>query len=184
MHEDEQALVEQAKTDPQAFGRLYDRYVTRIYQYAYRRTGDKARAEDVTAATFEKALRHIRDFEWRGQSVVAWLYRIARNEAVVQHRRHKWLAPWRDPGRSSTRAMETNLIQNQRRRLLHEALARLPAGDFEIIQLSYFEELSGDEIAEILNCSRNAAYVRLHRALKRLKEQLTTINSQQITENS
>jgi len=191
MQDDEEALVARAKTDPQAFGVIYDRYMTRIYRFAYRRTGNQVLAEEVTGATFEKALRHIRDFEWRGKSVAAWLYRIARNEAVSRQRRQRlrekmrlvWPAGQSNPGRNDQRDLETGMIAAENRRALHAALAQLPAGDYEIIQLSYFEDLSGEEVAEVLNCSRNAAYVRRHRALQRLKEQLTTINSQIPTEN-
>jgi RNA polymerase sigma-70 factor (ECF subfamily) len=58
---DEASLVERARHDPAAFGALYDCYIERIYAYAARETGDTALAEDVTAATFEKALRQIPD---------------------------------------------------------------------------------------------------------------------------
>ncbi|GIK55769.1 MAG: hypothetical protein HND44_03030 [Chloroflexi bacterium] len=71
MLDNDQTLIEQAKHDPQAFARLYDRYVDRIYRYAYRQTGDEALAQDVTAVTFERALRHIQRYQWRGQSVLA-----------------------------------------------------------------------------------------------------------------
>ena len=57
---DEAALVERAKNDSAAFGALYNRYVERIYGYALRETLDVATAQDITAATFEIALRHIR----------------------------------------------------------------------------------------------------------------------------
>ncbi|KAA3659718.1 MAG: RNA polymerase subunit sigma-70, partial [Chloroflexi bacterium] len=83
---DDEALVKQAQTDPNAFGALYDRYVDRIYAYAYRQVQEAALAQDVTAVTFEKALRHIRKYRWQGKSFCAWLYRIARNEAMSHHR--------------------------------------------------------------------------------------------------
>ena len=56
---DEQNLIERARRDPQAFAELYDRYVDRIYAYVFRRTGEVVLAQDVTSATFEKALRHL-----------------------------------------------------------------------------------------------------------------------------
>ncbi|MCA9971404.1 MAG: RNA polymerase sigma factor, partial [Anaerolineales bacterium] len=92
---DDDTLMQQAPHRPEAFGALYDRYVDRIHAYAYRLTQDEALAQDVTAATFEKALTAVRRSAWRGGSVAAWLFRIAHNEAMSQHRRRKWLAPWR-----------------------------------------------------------------------------------------
>ncbi len=172
MLDNDQILIEQAKRDPQAFARLYDRYVDRIYRYAYRQTGDEALAQDVTAVTFERALHHLKRYEWRGQSVLAWLYRIARNEAISQQRKRKWLTPWRMAGQTETRATETAVLHHQRHETLHRALSRLSAKDREIISLRFFEELSGEEVAEVLGCSPNTMYVRLHRALKRLQSQL------------
>ena len=49
---DETELIEKAKTDKEAFGELYTRYVDRIYSYVYYRTGDVAEAEDLTAKIF------------------------------------------------------------------------------------------------------------------------------------
>jgi RNA polymerase sigma-70 factor (ECF subfamily) len=173
MLDNDQTLIEQAKIDPQAFARLYDQYVDRIFRYAFRQTGDEALAQDVTAVTFERALRHIQRYEWRGQSVLAWLYRIARNEAINQQRKRKWLLPWRVMGQTEARSTETAVLYHQRHQALHHALAQLPQKDREIIALRFFEELSSEEVAEVLACSTNAVYVRLHRALKRLQIQLT-----------
>lgn len=168
----DKTLVEQAKTDAAAFGRLYDQYVERIFRYAYRQTLDEAMAQDVTAVTFEKALRHIQRYEWQGKSVLAWLYRIARNEAISQQRKRKWLAPWRVFGHTEARSTETAVSHRLRHQEIQQALASLSAKDREIIHLRYFEELSGEQVAEVLDCSTNNVYVRLHRALKKLQEEL------------
>ncbi len=175
MLDNDKTLIEQAKTDPVAFGKLYDLYVDRIFRYAYRQTQADALAQDVTAVTFEKALRHIQRYEWQGKSVLAWLYRIARNEAISQQRKRKWLTPWRGVGQTEPRYTETAVLYNQRRQQIHSALARLSAKDREIIQLRYFEELRSEEVAEVLNCSTDNVYVRLHRALKRLQAELETM---------
>jgi len=55
---------------------------------------------------------------------------------------------------------------------VRRGLGKLGERDREIIHLAYFDELSGEEIAAILNCSANSAYVRLHRALKKLEKEL------------
>ena len=56
---DESALIEQAKSDHDAFGQLYERYAQRIYQYIYYRTGSEADAEDLAAKTFMRAWQHM-----------------------------------------------------------------------------------------------------------------------------
>ena len=93
--EDEARLVQQARDDLQVFGVLYDRYVERIYAYAQRETGDVATAEDIVSATFEKALKHLPSYRWRGTSFGAWLYKIARNELRMHWRKQKWIVPLR-----------------------------------------------------------------------------------------
>jgi RNA polymerase sigma-70 factor, ECF subfamily len=136
---------------------------------------DEALAQEVTAVTFEKALHHIHQYEPRGVSFLAWLYRIARNEAISLHRKRKWLLPWRIIGQTEKRATETAVQRQQEFHQLHQALTRLSAKDREIIQLRYFEELTSEEVAAVLDCSVDNVYVRLHRALKKLASQLQTM---------
>src|SRR5579884_2521947 len=62
----EAGLVARAAGEPEAFGRLYDLYVERVYRYVYRKLGSHEDAEDVTAQTFRKALEAIGQYEWRG----------------------------------------------------------------------------------------------------------------------
>ena len=83
---DEGDLVERAKTQPEAFGHLYDRYYSVVLNYLYRRTLDVALAEELTSNTFFKALRALGGYESRGK-FLAWLYRIAGNE-IRLNRRH------------------------------------------------------------------------------------------------
>lgn len=172
MNNDDQRLIEQARQDSQAFAALYDRYVERIYAYLVRQTaGDSQLAQDITSTTFEKALVHLRSYRWQGVSFCAWLYRIARNELIQHHRRQRFLAPLLSWYRAETQVERTAQV-NEQRDELHEALARLPAKDCEVISLRFFEGLSSAEVAEVLNCSTANVYLRLHRALGRLRQEL------------
>ncbi|MCP5097393.1 MAG: RNA polymerase sigma factor [Chloroflexi bacterium] len=187
MLENEKMLVEKAKTDSNAFAKLYDFYVERIYAYAFRQLQEESAAQDITAVTFEKALRHIRSYQWQGKSVCAWLYRIARNEMIQQHRKQRWQLPWQPfyangrSGNGEFRQPETSIMRSQQEQLLHDALNTLSIKDSEILKLRFFEGLTGDEIAEVFDCSTNSAYVRLHRALNRLRQQMDTVlDSQEI----
>src|ERR1700712_92083 len=74
------ALVHRAQQgDAEAFGQLYDHYVTLVHRYAYHRVGDRATAEDITSETFLRALRRIDSLTFQGRDVGAWLVTIARN---------------------------------------------------------------------------------------------------------
>jgi RNA polymerase sigma-70 factor (ECF subfamily) len=172
MLDNDQQLVEQARQDPAAFGTLYDKYVDRIFIYTVRLMQDDAAAQDVTAVTFEKALRHIRRYEWQNRSFAAWLYRIARNEAISRLRRQKWLSPRQWFGSTELRVTEKAVQTRQTNQAIHHALARLRPKDRDIIVLRYLEELNSEDVAEILACSTDVVYVRLHRALARLRAEL------------
>jgi RNA polymerase sigma-70 factor (ECF subfamily) len=169
--EDEQVLIAQARQDRERFALLYDRYVERIYAYACRETHDTALAQDVTSATFEKALRHLDQYHWQGTTFGAWLYQIARNEILMQYRRQKWTVPllgWliggRDPEQTFQEQSELSTVQR--------AMNQLRGRDQEILRLHYFEQLSHEEIGQVLSCSSRNVAVRLHRALERLRAQV------------
>ncbi len=87
----EKELIELAKTDPVAFGELYQRYLDRIYNYVYYRIGNADDAEDLTARTFHQALGSIHRYVDHGAPFAAWLYRIAHNLVANHHRAHgRW----------------------------------------------------------------------------------------------
>jgi RNA polymerase sigma-70 factor (ECF subfamily) len=169
--ENEAQLVQQARHDPQAFAALYDHYVERIYAYARRETGDTAVSQDIVSATFEKALKNLPRYDWRGVSFGAWLYKIARREIAMHYRTQNRFLPL--IGRFlSPQRVEATVQQWEQDDEVLIALGRLSKRDQEILRLSYFEELSHKEIGEVLACSSRNVAVRLHRALKRLRKQL------------
>jgi Sigma-70 region 2 len=85
--DDERALVERARRDRGAFGELYRRHVQAVFGYAFRLTGSRTAAEDITSATFERAMRTIGSYEWQGVGIRPWLLRIARCTAGASARR-------------------------------------------------------------------------------------------------
>ncbi len=85
-HNDQELLVQATRGKQDAFGALYERYVHRIYNYIYYRTGNQHDAEDLTARVFIRAMRHITNYEDKGVPFSAWLYRIAHNLVANWHR--------------------------------------------------------------------------------------------------
>ena len=171
---DEQVQIEKARRDPRAFGPIYDRYVERVYGFIFRRTGDHQLAEDITAATFETALRNIRQFKWQGTGMIAWLYRIARNIMIGHFRRQRFVISLTNLfERGYQPRTKINFVERfETHDWLVTAFAQLSSKDQEIIALRFFEDLSSDEVANILKCSKNVLYLRLHRALERLRKAL------------
>src|ERR1700681_2381906 len=89
--EEERLEVMAAQRDRAAFAPLYERYVDQIHAYVYTLTHDMEQADDVTAATFAKAIEELPRFEWRGVPYSAWLYRVAGNLVARERRRPGWV---------------------------------------------------------------------------------------------
>ena len=171
--EDENELVERAKTDPEAFGILYERYVDKIYSYIYYRTSNQEDAEDLTAKVFHKALGHIGTYKNRGHPFSAWLYRIATNEINRFYRKRK-----REPVFSvekqdfrellSFQPENDHTMERQIQQLLR-LLEDLPTPMLEVLELRFIEGHSFKEIAFILNLSESGAKMRTYRALDSIR---------------
>lgn len=176
MNAEERALAERARTSAEGFGELYDRFYDRIYTFAYRRTGNPEEAADVAAAVFHAALVHIRDFEPRDVPVSAWLYRIASHK-LADHYRRRYRAAQIDL--ASVEQMPADgadpfeaVTTQQQHEAVNRALAMLPEGDQTVLSLTFFDDLSREQVAEVMGITVNNVYVRLHRALERLRRQL------------
>src|SRR5271166_2995625 len=88
--DEETELVQRARSDPAAFGQLYEAHYQPILNYLYRRTLSVTVAEELTSNTFFKALRELPGFYPRpGVRFRSWLFRIATNEARMYWRSHK-----------------------------------------------------------------------------------------------
>ena len=85
-YNEEDVLSRASQGDRDAFGQLYERYVERIFNYVYYRTGNLHDAEDLTARVFQRAMNHIKNYTDRGVPFSAWLYRIAHNLVANWHR--------------------------------------------------------------------------------------------------
>ncbi|MBI5303298.1 MAG: sigma-70 family RNA polymerase sigma factor [Chloroflexi bacterium] len=170
---DDRALLARAQTSAAGFGELFDAHYKRIYVYAYRRVGSREIAEDIAASVFEDALRDIKRLRWQDKPLVAWLYRIASRRVVDFYRaRRDHIALDQIAARASDDNPNDAVTRADEFAAVRRGIARLSDRDREIIRLAYFDELSGEDLAAMLGCSANSAYVRLHRALAKLRKVL------------
>jgi RNA polymerase sigma-70 factor (TIGR02952 family) len=166
-------LVRQAQEgDAEAFGRLYDRYVSIVHRYAYHRVGDRATAEDVTSETFVRALRRIDSLSFQGRDVGAWLVTIARN-IILDHvkssryRLEVTTADMRDADQA-TDGPEDAVVQHLTNRELLACVQQLGSEQQECIVLRFIHGLSVSETAEIMGKKEGAIKALQHRAVRRL----------------
>ncbi|MGY1986780.1 sigma-70 family RNA polymerase sigma factor [Blastococcus sp. SYSU DS0669] len=158
--------------DAEAFGRLYDHYVTLVHRYVYHRVGDRATAEDVTSETFVRALRRIDSLSFQGRDVGAWLVTIARNIIRDQVKSSRFrlevsTADMRDADRA-TDGPEDAVLQHLTNEQLLACVRQLGSEQQECIVLRFLHGLSVSETAEIMGKKDGAIKALQHRAVRRL----------------
>ncbi len=180
MHEDKYAETEGDEVllirraigrDANAFGKLYDMYVDRIYRHVYYRVGNVADAEDLTQQVFLKAWQAIDRYKKMASPFVAWLMTISHNLVVDFYRTKKdksYLEPDVTADNSTPspeRVAEVHLEQQQLRRVI----LQLRGDQQQVILLRFIEGFEFKEIASLLGKSEGAIRVILHRALAALR---------------
>src|SRR5690349_3665870 len=168
--EPDAVLVERAKSDPETFGALYDRYLSRVYSYFYHHTGGNVHdAEDLTEKVFFQVLTHLPGYTDRGLPFAAWLFRIAHNVLANWHRdraRHPQASlDDTDPGEDFQDPLETVEEKAQIRRLV----SQLPDDPKRILLLKFVEGFSNADIGRAMGKSEGAVKALLHRTLKKLR---------------
>ncbi len=158
--------------DAEAFGQLYDRYVTTVYRYVLHRVGDRALAEDLTSETFVRALRRLDSLSFQGRDVGAWLVTIARNlvRDHVKSSRHRLevaTADVRDADRA-TDGPEDAVLQGLATAELLACVQQLGSEQQECITLRFLHGLSVAETAAAMGKGDGAVKALQHRAVRKL----------------
>ncbi len=159
--------------------RLYQKKVFRVISSYHRVPED---AMEVVQDTFLKLYMSRQTWE-RKASFTAWLYRIAINASIDRYRRIS-----KQRTESLDDVVEARIHQSvtsetaagpldrlrvfERRRILEQAVRRLPARQREVVSLRYFGEMRLEEVAEALACPLGTVKSNLHKAIKALKQML------------
>lgn len=164
---DEQNLVKQAQGgDREALGKLWDQITPKLFGYLVNILKDKVLAEDIFQTTWLKALEALPQFRFRGTSISAWIFAIARNECRQHWRKGKRETEFIDnhvePVGDFSEQVNDSLMVSQ-------VLNKLSLDDQELLRLRYIADLPVNEIAKVLNINFVAVRVRLHRALFRAR---------------
>jgi RNA polymerase sigma-70 factor, ECF subfamily len=170
--ERDEELALEARSDPQAFGVLYQRHRLAVFRYLRTRTANEDDAAELTAIAFERALTAMPRYRSSGGGVLAWLLRIARNAAIDAGRRTStvpMLADLADERASSS--PEAAVLDAERHAALAEAVNRLPDVQREALALRYAAGLTAREIGAVLGKSEQATQKLMSRALATLREE-------------
>jgi len=182
--DDDEQMVKAAQSQPEAFGKLYDKYYSAIFKYIYRRTLDVSLAEDITSQTFFSALKYINGFKWRRIPFSAWLYRIATNEVNKHYKRHRQnsTVSLNAPDAQVHQLVQSleappprtdeHLVKLEAYSHLHQVLLALKPKYQAVIMLRFFEDKTISEISAITGTRQGTVKSLLHRALRQLRERL------------
>ncbi len=180
--DEEMRLVEEARQgDPDAFGKLVDRYNRRVYGIVYRMCGPDD-AEDLTQEIFLKALAALRSFQFQGNaSFRTWLYRIAVNAAINELRRRKRRRAVEGPSLDAPVTTDDGSVERdladehdlapaeevergETQRMVHEVLARMRPQHRLVLTLVDLESMEYREAATLLKCPLGTLKSRVARA--------------------
>jgi RNA polymerase sigma-70 factor (ECF subfamily) len=155
-------------------GELFERYQQRLYAFFVRMTNQPALSEDLVQVVFYRILKYRHTYRDEGK-FTAWLYHLARKVAADHFRKHARTPAPTDPTDLHAHADEGASPDHHAAtaddlELLRTALARMPLEHREVLVLSRLQNVEHREIARLLDTSVGAVKVRVHRALKELRE--------------
>ena len=171
---DDATVIQESWRDPERFAVLFDRHAPSIQRYLARRVGPET-ADDLLAETFLAAFGKRHGYDPGFPDARPWLYGFATN-LIAQHkreeaRRYRYLqaaGPAPDLPDITERVLATVTAHSMRSRLV-SALARLSAGDRDVLLLIAWEQLSYEEVARALAIPVGTVRSRLHRARTQLR---------------
>lgn len=151
----------------------YEELLPKVYHYFCLRVGERLEAEDLTAATFERAWRDRERYRHDLGTFTNWLFGIARHIAITHFRRnkHEQLATELAAGHAYRPTEETAARQEAFERLA-SMLTSLPEREREIFSLKYGAQFTNRSIAKIVGITESNVGTILHRIVNRLREQL------------
>lgn len=148
---------------------VYEKYHRELYLYIYSLSRNHHIAEDLTQETFLKALLSLSE---EHGNIRAWLYMVARNLFFNYREKASRNVSLEEEMKRSDEEKDllANMIENERKLQLYQALKKLDMKKREILLLQYFGDLSQKEIAAVLHITPENVRVLAYRAKKELKK--------------
>ena len=157
--------------DTEAFAKLYDILVTPIYRYLYYKV-ERSEVEDLTEAVFVKVWEHLPRYRKGKAAFTSWVFRIAHNLVVDYYRLNKVVRELDEtlPDERREHNPLSRLQSKLDRENLREAISQLKESYQQVVTLKFINELSNEEVAEVLGRKPGNIRVLQFRALKSLKQ--------------
>jgi RNA polymerase sigma-70 factor (ECF subfamily) len=156
--------------DKDAFAELIERYERPLRYFINRLLDNSELTEDIFQDTWLTVIRKIHGLR-EIDSFPAWLYRIARNKVYQQLRKRKTVAELDENIAVENHAEDDDFSVEDATRI-HKGLKELPPEFREVLMLRFLEQMSYEQISQVLNCKLGTVRSRLHYAKISLKEKL------------
>ena len=180
----EELMARIARGDEDAFEILVNRHQTSILNLVYRFIGDRTQAKDLAQEVFMRVWQSAKSYEPKAK-FTTWIYRTTANlcfNELKSARRKKWFSfNWSDEDGEHTfeetlsdnaPSAEDLLLEKERSRQISDALQSLPDNQRMAVVLKRYDDLSYQEIAQVIGCSVSAVESLLVRAKRTLQEKL------------
>lgn len=174
-------LLKNETSKEKGFRLLVTQYQERLYWHIRRMVVEHEDANDVLQNALIKVFKSIDRFEGKS-ALYTWLYRIATNEAItfINKRKKKATADLDDEERNLSNQLQADeyFDGSKAEVLLQQSIATLPEKQRLVFQLRYFEEMSYQEIAEVLDTSVGALKASYHHAVKKIEVYFKTVGQE------
>jgi len=165
---DEDLMKKVKKSNREAAGLLFDRYNKRLYNYFLKQTFDRDVSADLTQNTFLRMLKYKMSYSGE-RPFKSWIYQIGRNAMNDHFRKKKIYSDYADIDTVVDTSHESDEVQEQTR-VLYQSLSKLDPEMRELLVLSKFQRMKYEEIGRMLDLSVSNVKIKVHRAIKKLRE--------------
>ncbi|KIL37998.1 RNA polymerase subunit sigma-24 [Gordoniibacillus kamchatkensis] len=189
MHFVETRLAKLARAgDRDAFEELVQLYKDKIYHLAYRMLGNRQEAEDAVQETFLRVYMNLERYDEQ-QKFSTWIFRIGTNLCIDRLRKKKPNysldaelpegegGDWYSMLPSEDATPEDRVIVSETQRQIHRAIETMPDKYKSVVILKYLQDMSLQEIGEVLDMPVTTVKTRVHRGREFLRQQLEKLDS-------
>ncbi len=171
------AGLQRTDTQNQAFRQLMDKYQERLYMHIRRMVHEYQDANDVLQNTLVKVYKGIKNFKGNA-ALYTWLYRIATNESITflkqKKRRRSTSIEDEEGGVAAQLKADSWFDGSEAQRLLKAAIAILPTKQQAVFNMRYYDEMSYQEISDVVGTSVGGLKASYHHAAKKIEQYLKT----------
>ena len=167
----DKTLARKAAQDPEAFGKLFDRYGLKVYRYTFSRIHHHESAEDITSQVFHDAFESISQYKPIAP-FAAWLFTIARRRIADFFRKADPSEPLLDDVPQDKPEILTSVIKGEELRELEQQLLALNEEEHELLRLRFAAGMRYQEIATLFDKNPGAVKMSIYRLLDRMKENM------------